>query len=388
MSDSDDDDFLADFSGIGEYEAASPNPREYKPWHRPRKQYIREKQWCASIAEILPEWTSNSSTLKYLTLPGEDLLDIRLIHDRICNSSNVNIQFIGFDTSAAPDSANQTDFNTSLHETYRLEHIDRNSTVLPDDILLVGDPKSIAYQRVDASGPYHAINLDFCNGFAQNPVHPHSLPTVYDLLGAILDIQSRGPSRSLLFMTFRTNRASNSEKAIEKLFELAQSRFTDCQPYQRAVLRYFDVNNVAEFESSLLQDETFESTFLLSTFTYLLDAAFASNIELTLTDIVNYKVYPESPRPDMASIVITIRPFRNNVPDPNGLRNNRFIVASPSLCSLSRDLVYPTSNRRNVDTILADDDELREQMITGTMELLAQARYEVGDYRAWACQQN
>ena len=52
--------------------------REFKPWHKPRKQYIRLRQWCAIVRWLIRKvGMQQGDSLRYLGLPGEDLLDIR-----------------------------------------------------------------------------------------------------------------------------------------------------------------------------------------------------------------------------------------------------------------------------------------------------------------------
>ena len=53
--------------------------REFKPWHKPRKHFVRLHQWCHETRQLLKKLQyANGSELRYLGLPGEDLLDIRL----------------------------------------------------------------------------------------------------------------------------------------------------------------------------------------------------------------------------------------------------------------------------------------------------------------------
>lgn len=383
MSEESEDDFLDDLVGPGIYEAATPTPRSFKAWHKPRKQYVREVQWCSSIKQMLPSWELDNGPIRYLTLPGQDLLDIRLIHESVCQATDSGIHFIGFDKAAAPADTNQTNLNISLHDIYHLDRVDRNSRIFPDDIMLAGDPNSIAYREVSLGGPYHAINLDFCGGFAQRPVNPNQLPTIYDLLSVLFEIQSRSHFSSLLFMTVRTDRASGDRESIEKLFEIALNRFHECEPYRNAVGRHFQITDDDSFRSALTDATSYEGLFLLSMFTYLVDLAMVNHTQLVLENVANYTVFQGGSHPDMASIVFKIEPIRNTTPDPHGLGNERFLAVPPNACNLSRALVYPTATRVNIDQKLEQDNELLESLIHSTEKLLTQARYSVEDYRVW-----
>ena len=58
--------------------------REFKPWHKPRKQYIRLRQWCAIVRWLIRKvGMQQGDSLRYLGLPGEDLLDIRKSSRRV-----------------------------------------------------------------------------------------------------------------------------------------------------------------------------------------------------------------------------------------------------------------------------------------------------------------
>lgn len=383
-----DDDFLEDLVAPGTYEAASPASRSFKAWHKPRKQYVRELQWCASIKQMLPSWGLDSGPIRYLTLPGQDLLDIRLIHESVCEASDSGIHFVGFDKAASPTDTDQTDLNISLHDIYHLQRVDRNSKIFPDDILLAGDPNSIAHREVSFGGPYHAINLDFCGGFAQSSVNPSQLPTIYNLLKVLFEIQSHSHSPSLLFLTVRTDRASGNEDSIERLFHIALQRFGECEPYRTAIGRQFQITDEQSFRDALTDDTSYEGVFLLSMFTYMVDLAFANNAKLGLENVATYTVFQGGTHPDMASIVFKIEPIRNTTPDPHGLSNERFTTPAPTLCSLSRALVYPTAIRVNIDNKLEQDRELFESLIRSSEELLRQARYSVTEYRAWLASQS
>ena len=69
--------------GIKNYVPESPKKKDFLPWHRPRKQYVREMQWCREIIEMVDEVLPENNVLKYLGLPGDDLLDLRYFHEKI-----------------------------------------------------------------------------------------------------------------------------------------------------------------------------------------------------------------------------------------------------------------------------------------------------------------
>lgn len=59
-----------------------------QPWHKPRKQFVRERQWIALARRVI-EYEREQGRLvpidgpeiQYLTLPGIDYLDVRQLAD-------------------------------------------------------------------------------------------------------------------------------------------------------------------------------------------------------------------------------------------------------------------------------------------------------------------
>lgn len=46
--------------------------RVFKPWHKPRKHFIRVNQWCALIRQLIEDLSMvEGDTLRYLGMPGE-----------------------------------------------------------------------------------------------------------------------------------------------------------------------------------------------------------------------------------------------------------------------------------------------------------------------------
>jgi hypothetical protein len=88
-------------------DAAVPADRAAKrtpePWHKPRKHWIRKEQWGKLVGDLLGELMLDGRPFRYLTLPGRYLLDVRHLHD-ICAQKQVQLRFLGFDSSRKNDS--------------------------------------------------------------------------------------------------------------------------------------------------------------------------------------------------------------------------------------------------------------------------------------------
>ena len=53
---------------------------EFQRWHHPRKQYVRiNNQWCAAARQLIGDLhLGQGDPFRYLTLPGNELLDVRV----------------------------------------------------------------------------------------------------------------------------------------------------------------------------------------------------------------------------------------------------------------------------------------------------------------------
>lgn len=78
------------FDGLIEEPASRKTKKEFKPWHNPRKQLVRKEQWIYFTSKYLANILSGRTTLKYFSLPGDDLLDVRVFHDSICEPKKYN----------------------------------------------------------------------------------------------------------------------------------------------------------------------------------------------------------------------------------------------------------------------------------------------------------
>ena len=88
-----------------EVEAAVPIPLDtLRPWHRPRKQFIREHQWMQISKEFIQREKDGPGLVippeglpevRYLTLPGIDYLDVRLLAT-LCNELGCCLTSTGF----------------------------------------------------------------------------------------------------------------------------------------------------------------------------------------------------------------------------------------------------------------------------------------------------
>lgn len=85
-----------------EPEALAVPEKGFKPWHKPRKHFVRLRQWSDEVKALITDLSRMRAgalpeRLRYLTLPGDELLDIRVLHDA-CAEKKVRLRYLGFNT--------------------------------------------------------------------------------------------------------------------------------------------------------------------------------------------------------------------------------------------------------------------------------------------------
>ena len=226
------------------YEAPKPLKKIFLPWHKPRKQFVRHHQWCKEIQALLADVQPGGRTLKYLGLPGVDLLDLRYFHSQVCEPKQLQMRFLGFNSGANPKSESQTDLNISLDEVRKLNMIDPLSEIICDDFCLVANPSSMAWRKTRDLGPYDIINLDLCDGFGAH--QPGALDnTHYNAVNRLLSLQAKSKHPWLLFLTTRTGKQDIHDELLQKFHDKYKQNLADCNAFRQVSLDGLDIGDEA-----------------------------------------------------------------------------------------------------------------------------------------------
>ena len=158
----DDDDLANGIVGIRVYKADVPPQKPFRPWHKPRKQFVRNDQWRYFIGEMLDDMKAENGTLTYFGLPGVDLLDLRYFGSAVCEPRALKLRFLGFIDAADPLSGDQAELNISYDELSKSASFDPTSEILPDDFCQLVNEESIAWQKTFELGPYDVVKFWIC----------------------------------------------------------------------------------------------------------------------------------------------------------------------------------------------------------------------------------
>ena len=189
-------------------EAAVPVPLDtVRPWHRPRKQFIRRNQWLQYSRDLirkvrdtpaLPITPGSTPEVRYLTLPGIDYLDVGLLAD-LCQEESCVLDVTGFlaGNEGKGEIARAEVRQQSLMEAKK---ISPNSHTFIRPFEHISSAKNQAYLDLRRKSPFHIINIDACGSIA--PPHDNHAARLIDAIYRVVELQLETQiGRWLLFIT-------------------------------------------------------------------------------------------------------------------------------------------------------------------------------------------
>jgi len=365
------------------YEAPMPaSAKPFLPWHRPRKQYVRHHQWCQEIIRMVEEKPPADSVLKYLGLPGVDLLDLRHFHAAVCEAHQINMRFLGFVSGAHPASKAQTELNISLDEVRRLPHIDAMSDVIGDNFACVANQTSLAFVKARALGPYDVINLDLCDGFSAQA--PGTLDnSYYEAVRSLLALQARTMNPWLLLLTTRADKPNINPIVLQKLLGKYIANLSECAQFREASQKHFNIETEVALAAAVDESAGLLPVFLTGLCKWFVGLALEHQppTSVELRSVFGYRVDKGADHEDLISLAFKFIPTFILAADPLGLANQP--VAAPDEGALATRALKRVAKRIDADKKLADDADLYQNMVNATAELLGLARYDVEAYKVW-----
>lgn len=371
--------------GISAYEIPMPEKKSFHPWHKPRKQYVRQHQWCNQLEMLLDEIHPDGNTLKYLGLPGDDLLDLRYFQSKVCEPRKMGLRFLGFNHGANPKSSMQTDLNISLDEVRKLAGVDPLSDIIWDDFRLISNDSSKAWHKTRGLGPYDVINLDLCDGFGKH--EPSVLDdTYYSAVNRLLSLQARSKNPWLLFLTTRAEKRHVHQELLQRLVNKYIENLAHCLPFKMASIETFSIKDEAGLMTAADTSEGHLAILLVGLCKWLLGLAVTHQPPsiVEVKSVIGYRVYAGAPHDDLISLALRFEPTFVPVDDPMKIANHPSTL--PSECNLAANALKQVGLRGCADEILSTDAELQGQMVAGMADLLKLARYDIEAYHKWLIQ--
>ena len=370
------DDLAAGIFSDVEYVAPQTEPKEFKPWHKPRKQFVRREQLSALLRGLY-EKRKPGDPLCYLGLPGTDLIDLRYLHEQLCYASGRQLRFLEFNTEAQRGNPAHVQLNVSLDEVRQLANVDPQSAVIHDDFRRIGNSKSVAWHRTRQFAPFDVVNIDLCDGLASDP--PQSDESVYKALAELVAIQRHNPNPWLLLVSTRIRHGMFDADAEEWLTGLFRENVANCEGFAEVCKELLE-SNVESIDPATCNDTdllVLMTAAIGKWLSALVRAQGPSRIELASTHA--YRVNPVAVREDLVSLALRVEPVIVASRDP-------LSPTPPTLedeCTTAKAILRRLARRLDVDTLLKQRPDVYEGLVRETERLLADARYEVADYRQW-----
>jgi len=360
----------------------------FAPWHHPVKQIVREYQWVDLVKKLIDEDRSEGDrgTLKYFTLPGADLLDVRLLASAL-ESTGTKIEYFGCDSGYTDESGETHGDETGSYLS--AESALRQAGRITDEAVVLGDrledialKGSHAAEQLRQKDVFDVVNIDACDHLGYKPVGRST--SIFDAVEKLLAHQLKAEKSWLLFVTTRANTALLGETAtklqgaIHKNLEMHGSAFAtplaDCIGGSEPTIAT-DMNGHWANQSL-----DFLKLFSVGMGKYLLQYFHAQQnlpAKVELVSTFAYKVSSDSP--DMLSLAFRITP--KGLVVQQATAGGAAAIPAVEL-SHAVSVVARAKKIWDLDEGIKDAAVLKE-CVDSTEKLLSSANYDIGAWRTW-----
>jgi len=366
------------------------------PWHRPRKQSVRERQWVSLTRDLISRLKSNGELqervvtldngsrhrelpeLRYLTLPGLDYLDARLL-GAAAQEQGCRLTLFGFLDDAS---------NTRVLARARVRqeglvqsgHITTQSNTLPRKF------ESICYSNGDTlgqlkrTGPYHVVNIDACGSVA--PKNSDQATRLVEAIHKLVELQiSSNTSRWLMFLTVDVRLEHMDEETFDLLCDAIRRNAVESAEFAAAAAHLFDPGAGQDFEGSLATARAAGPRSALDVFSlgiakWLLHMVDGRHWSVRMKRSFCYSTTGAEDGPaTMCSLAIEFIPPGPGLVDPVGASRQPPALGGPQ-GDAGLQIVEAVSQLVDLDALLAADDALTSELNWRTRELLLEAGYQ------------
>ncbi|WP_209833581.1 hypothetical protein [Ruegeria sp. HKCCE3926] len=375
-------------------ELSIPEPLKFAPWHRPRKQFVRKEQWMRHILGILAKLRENGEMVgdrpfKYLTLPGPDLLDVKLVAD-LCGANDAKLHYLGF-CQAGEQESSRLRRNVSEFSISRSESIAPGSKVVLAPLQDVQRTRSEASVSMTSSGTFDAVNIDACDPIAKED--KNSTGRLIDSIRSITEHQiANRRSPWMLFLTTPVQTDTISEESLTAIKQqIEQNTQADEEFAQELAGHFSDGEDLASYmaRTSAENGQDLLSLVSLGLTKWLIHLSEQARFRVKIMRSYSYSIFRREPfEPNMVSLCFLFEPAPLPIVDETGLTENPAPnpANTPGISDHIRALRKSISIE-NVDTLLEENVDLKLQMTEETKEMLRSAGYPVDDpndgYDAW-----
>lgn len=381
--------------GIGPTEAPKnrlPSKHDFKPWHKPRKHWIRINQWCSETAMLIGQFKKrDTKVLTYLSLPGPDMLDVRAVHDE-CKKLGYSVKYLGFNDPSDEANNEQTELNISRNEMANLSGIHPDSLIVPDRFEAIASTKKVpvAFQHLRNFGSFDVVNLDLCNSVASH-LPLESQETYFSAITTLIEHQSQNRTEPwLLFVTTRVDATTVHPKALRGLLNCVKANVQQHQSFCESLkaelgLDAATISNAANGDIKLKPKDLYNA-FTVAFGKWLLRFLLSNPPFWTIDMLTSWAYHvnhANGTTPDMLSLAFKCVPVVKSKTDHFKLGQNNHDAVDPISVS-ERDaaikLIPMVKAVGNIDTRLAKNPLELKATIEDAATLMELARYDRNAY--------
>lgn len=368
--------------------------KDFLPWHKPRKQWIRTKQWASPIATLVDKLKLKElhEPLRYLSLPGPDLLDVRSIRP-VCADRDVQLQFVGL--NGGDDDVNVARTLALENQVRAMPGIHPGSEVVKDRFEQLGVAKSLAHSRIiTAQRSFDVVNVDLCGSFAEQ-IPEADYASVPSALFSLIRHQVRHRSRDwLLFVTTRSDSQAVKPETMARFVKAINDEIK-AVPQTRARLIELGLFSENDFDQlvldqSKLSAQSHSNAFAIG-FAYWILKGLTDEVPAWRADMleqIEYHVSLNDPACDMLSLGFWCRQLAHPAP-PDSFGIAKLPVGGESplheiIDTCLTKIKEKVSSRADLDTKLHVNMAEYQFALDESARLLAGAMYDKDAYLAWA----
>lgn len=353
--------------------------KDLKPWHHPRKQYVRERQWKLYTERLVQRLQRQqkpaSGVLKYLTLPGIDFFDVEVLGQTVIDLG-LKFETTGFLAEAEKESVRaRSQFRTD--GLVKQGVIEDTSMTFPYRFEDLGNKKSQAYREIKARAPFDVVNIDACGSVAPPTAEQPSriINAILELLGLQFS-ESRSPW--LLFVTTDARQENLSQEVRDGIKEAIKQNSRASRNFDAGTKELFSCDADTEIENVLNEAEGSQDKFL-KFFTLGFTKWILHNANNVGWDVKSKQFYCYGPNgiayPTMACMALEFSPRPVELNDLFGVvgaqEDPQQNHVDYSMLALQR-----AQEMDNLDDLLQQDAEKRIEFARNQRELLVTAGYQ------------
>lgn len=353
---------------------AKPRKKSFEPWHRPRKQYIRTFHWGRLTEALMIQLNLKYRPLQYLTLPGEDMLDIRVLNG-VCKKHGVKLKYLAFKEGGLKEEDDE--FYLSASEVSKLSHIHKDSQPIIGVFQRLGDKKSKAFDYAKHFGHFDIINLDLCDCITADK-------TYFAALNSLLNLQMTRTAPWILFLTTRAGPSDGNKIVMSKIWSCVDGNIQRYKKFRddfgkfwgtAAPSRYSKIEKAANVPK-------FAKMFGISISKWLLQFMMSNSPLCTVKILEGYQFrIHQKIHPTMISVAFFFKPIIKPRIDICRLATRAAKVKSKTINRerIACAIISSASSFRDLDLLMQKRTRLNKRMISETKDFL-KARYDVRGY--------